>query len=160
MTPEQLQTFADDIAVNGAIVGLSNSDIVIWYNTIASPDFWVFKSSVTVDAVVEAMDWAADYATFKDDVAGISLLLQNGTYRPVEPGAREALNAVFAGAANTKTAVLNVATRTATRGEQVFAETTTGPGGGDGTAQVNSAIARFEGNVTLQNVRDAKALIP
>lgn len=156
LTTAQLTTLGNAIRANGSVateLAAGNiGGIRDWYNGESSPSFWVLKPDVAVDDMVSAMDWATDYAAFKDDIPAIGFLLSNGTYDPQQPNARDALNAVFAGATATKAAVLALATRIATEAEKLFAVTTTGPGGGNGTAQSTSAIAEVVGSLTTQNV--------
>ncbi len=165
MTPAQLQTFADDIENNtnqtviDALAAGNNNGIRSWYNETASPDFWVFKGSIPVDSIVGAMDWATDYAAFKDDMDAIRFILDNGTYDPQPVNARNALSEIFSGATNTKAAILAVATQKATYFQKLFSTSTSGPGGGNGSAQGQSALASILSDCTLQNVRDAVALI-
>ena len=167
LTSTQCQTLATHIqnntaqAVIDALAAGDNSAIQAWYNAIAAPDFWVFLSAVDVDAIYAAMDWGTDYAAY--DIKGLSalqLLTRNGSYNPVPDNAREALNQIFAGATSTKNAVLAVSTKKATEGEKVFAVTANPPGGGDGSAQAQSAIAVFEGELSLSDIQCAVALIP
>ena len=158
LTDTQRTALTTDISGNTdpiilqAIADGNTGVIADWYNGTASPDFWILKRDVGVDAIVGAMDWATDYTAFKDDINAIRFLLDNGTYDPQPVGAREALNEVFSGAAATKSNVLSAATRLATYAEKLFAVTTTGPGGGDGSSQGASAIAEFIGNITFQDV--------
>ena len=161
MTPEQLVTFGTAIRANtdqgiiDAIAAGNNTYIRNWYNQLASPDVWVLQQDVSVDDIVGVIDWATDYAAFKDDMTAVQFLLSNGTYDPRTPNARAALNEVFSGAANTKAAILVLATRKATYAEGLFIEETTGPGGGDGSVQGQSAIATWVGEVTNVDVREA-----
>jgi len=165
LTNAQVATLATDIENNtnqtviDALAAGNNNAIRDWYNEQASPNFWVLKNSISVDELVESLDWTGEYADFKDDMPAIRLLLDNGTYAPQPVGAREALNAVFTGAGNSKAAILGMATRTATNAEKLFAVSTTGPGGGNGSAQAQSAIPEVEGNITRDDVLAAVSLI-
>ena len=162
----QCQTLSTDMQNNtnqtviDALAAGDNVTLRDWYNGLASPDFWILKSEVPVDDIVAAMEWGTEYATFKDDMEAISFLLSNGTYAPQPPNAREALSAVFAGATVTRSNILVTATRKASNAEKLFAVATTGPGGGDGSAQGTSAIPIVEGDLTLDDIRCAVALIP
>jgi len=165
LTDEQVVTLKDDMITHEddpVAIWLAQgrlNRIVAYYNELADPDVWVFRESVSVESVITSMDWGEDYAAFKDDIPGIELLLRNGVYYPESENARDALNTVFSSAANTKQAILTVCTRQATKGEALFIETATGPGGGDGSSKPNSAIANFKGDITLDDVRAAVALI-
>lgn len=167
LTESQLETLKSDIDANPGEFGSipmgpdGHQQIADVYNVVVAPDFWVFKTSLTRKEVVDAMDWATDYATFKDDLPAIEFLLSRGggePYDPTEPGAREALSAVFAGANSTRGGLLVAVTRLATRGEKLFAVTTTGPGGGDGSLQAASAALVVQGNLSGQDVEKARGL--
>jgi len=165
LTQTQLQTLAAHLQANtdpvvvAALAAGNNNQLRDWYNTIASPDFWVLRSSIPVDEIVAAIDWGADYAAFKDDMPAIRFLLANGTYDPRQPNARAALNSVFAGAGVTKAAILALATYKASRAEELFAVPTDGPGGGDGSEQAEAAIAVVQGTLTTQDIDLARELI-
>ena len=164
LTDAQKTTLGNDIRANtnltviDALATGSNNALKGWYNGQAVPDFWVFKGSVSVDAITAVMDWSANYAVFKDDMPAISFLLQNGSYDPRPVKAREALTAVFAGAGATQNAILVESTRLSSEAEKLFSSATTGPGGGGGSTQGTSAVSAFEGELSLQDIRDALSL--
>jgi len=165
LTQDQLQVLADDFAANTnpevvAAVASQNANVLRdWYNQDASPECWVFKDTLDVEEVKGEMDWTADYAAFKDDFPAISFLLEGGSYDPRPAKSREALNAVFAGATTTKSALLLLAIRRASYVEKLFVGETTGPGGGDGTAEANAAIAAVSGAVSRDEVKEALQLL-
>lgn len=154
----QLVTFGNHIRANtdqtviDALAAGNLNAIRDWYNQDASPNFWVLLDQLEVDSAIEAIDWDTDYAAIKDDMSTFLLLFRNGTYATRGPGARAALDNVFSGASASKSAILGVATRLATYAESLFAVTATGPGGGDGSAQAQSANTVFLGDVTAQDV--------
>jgi hypothetical protein len=165
LNDSQLVALSNDIAfhiepvITDALNKGDNNAIVDWYNSVASPDFWVFKSLVDVKDILGSMDWATDYATFQSDVPAMSLLFTSGQYDPQTVQARDALNAIFAGASATKAAILAASVRTASNIEKLFATTTTGPGGGNGSLSTQSAIAVFSGTIDRRDVRAAVAMI-
>jgi len=158
----QLTTFGthiranSDTAVVAALAAGNLGDIRDWYS--GESDAWVFVGQMGVDSAVESLDWAGEYASFKDDIPGLRLLFDNGTYNVDPPGAREALNSVFASCPNSKSGILAAATRHATELEKIFMATTTGPGGGDGSAQAQSAIVVVSGGPSTQDVDRALEL--
>jgi|GEM_PF-6870693 len=174
MTPEQHIAFAADIAANtdqtivDALADGALNVIMNWYNEKTS-DFWVLQQSIEVDrAVQEGIDWDTDYAAFDEkDMSVMLFLFHNGSFAIEAPRGRHALNEVCTGAANSKAGLLGLATRKATKVEKLFAEepktvyggSDNGPGGGDGSAQAQSAVAVFKGNCTLQDVQAAIAII-
>jgi hypothetical protein len=138
----------------------ADNDIATWYSDAANqaPEVWVLVDSLTRDQVIASMDWAAEYDPgFKDDMTAIVFLVA-AQYDPRPAGNRHALNAVFAGASNTKTAVLAAATRAATPAESLYITPATGPGGGDGSSQGQSALAVFSGSVSSAEVSRALRL--
>lgn len=161
LTSAQLVTLGNDIRGNAAVAQEladgNNNGIAAWYNQDASPDFWVLLDQLPVDDAIEAMDWAADYSTFKDDMTAFLLLFRNGTYGVRGPGARGALNSVLSGAGSSKANILAAATRLATYAEQLFATAASGPGGGSGGSQASAANTNATGPLTSANVRDALA---
>ena len=186
MTPEQITTFAAAIAANtdqtivDALAAGNNNAIVAWYNQTASPAVWVFKDSVDTDSAFKAIDkseyidvpasggttvtqliQALEAASLarRQEVA-LNLMFANGTYDPSLEANRDALVAIFPSSMpNTRAAMLADGTRQATYAEALFITTASGPAGGDGSSQNNSAIAGFIGSVSLQDVRDAVAII-
>lgn len=152
----QLITLGNHIRANAAVADMlaagNLGGIRDTYNADADPVVWVFEAQINVDNTVESLDWANEYAEFKDDIDAIRLLFDNGTYAVEGPGAREALNVVFANCPNTKAAILLAATRHATLAESLFIEAATGPGGGDGSAQTKAATAVFAGAVTTSEI--------
>ena len=156
LTTDQLTTLGNHIQANQAVAAAlaagNLGDIRDWYNGTASPEFWVLKNNLDVDTAIEAVDWAADYAAIKDDMQTFLLLFRNGSYPTAGAGARAALNEVLSGASDSKQAILAAATRKATEAETLFAVDATGPGGGDGSAPMQSANTVFTGDITTQDV--------
>ena len=133
----------------GAIRDLYNGDV--------DPVFRVFLSSVSVDKVRESLEWSevADDVKFTAQQQWMfNVLMHNGSYNPSIENNRDGLIVIFPAAMPlTRAAVLADATRHATIVEKLFAEEASGPGGGDGSASTNSAIAVFSGNVTTSQVQ-------
>ena len=170
LTQEQIATFAAHLEANenqtiiDALASGNNNAIVAWYNQTAEPAVWVFRHSVDVDEVRRSLDWdevldGTDGLTVRQQW-GFNTLMHNGTYDPSEENNRQALIRIFpASMSDTRAAMLADATRNATYAESIFIQAATGPGGGNGSAQGQSAIAVFEGDISLQDVRDAVAII-
>lgn len=162
MTPEQLVTFGahiranEDAAIVAAVAAKDYKTIAGWYNQPASPDCWVFVSAVSVDEVRRSLDWDE----IEDDTKMtpqrqfmFNVLFANGSYEPPEVNNRQALIRIFPTAMpNCRAAVLADATEKATRAEQVFAVAGTGPGGGNGSAQAQSAVRGWQGEVDNRDV--------
>lgn len=168
LSPSQIQTFASHIEANpaqaviDALADGNNNAIVAWYSQV-DPAFWVFLDSVSTDKAREAIDWAEILAPGNKISAesrwAFDILTANGDFNPTLQNTRAGLDEIFSGFNNTRTALLLIATRNATEFEKVFAITATGPGGGNGSAQAQAAEAIVVGIPSLDNVRDAVALI-
>lgn len=168
LTSTQLVTLKDHIVANtdqtviDALAEGNNNAIRDWYNTDASPNFWVFRSFVSdMDLKESAIDWTEHLALTLVELAVFEKLIAGGGFNPENENVRNGLAAIFAGGfqANTRNAILDLAARLATEAETVFATTATGPAGGDGSAKTQAAIAVVEGNLSTQDIRDAVALI-
>lgn len=176
-TDTQRITLGNHIRANAAVADAlaagNLGDIRDWYNGQASPNFWVFKASVDTDSAFKSID-KAEYVNVpasegttvaqliesieaaslarRQEVA-LELMLHNGTYDPSIESNRDALVKIFpATMPNTRAALLVDATRLATEAEKLFAIAASGPAGGDGSAQNNSAIAVITGQLTTADV--------
>jgi hypothetical protein len=167
LTTEQQATLAADITplleVGQEFENVPhNSDgalaIAEAYNLQSDPDFWVFLSSVDTDTVRDSLDWTE----ILDDTTGLTelqrwgfdTLIHNGVYNPSKLSSRLAMLKIFPSTmTNTRASILADATRLATRAEAVMATTASGPAGGDGSAQNDSAIMTFEGDLSYQDVK-------
>lgn len=166
MTSVQLITFGNHIRNNtnqtviDALASGNHSIIAAWYNEQADPAFWIFVDHVTTDEVRASLDWNEvlhDTNGLTDlQRWGFETLMHNGSYEPAKLNDRNALIKIFpTSMSNTRTAVLADATKQATNIEEVFAEEASGPAGGDGSSQGNSAIATFIGTVSHIDVFNA-----
>lgn len=150
-TPAQLTTLAADIAANAAVIsgGQFNGTAVqnvphtsdgafavaAWYNLAASPDFWVWRFTVSKDEYVGST--SVDGTTFSWVGAGyitrsqgerdafIALFDAKGYANPSLASVRQAFSDIFSGAtapapAN-RTHLTTVSRRKATRLEKLFA---------------------------------------
>jgi hypothetical protein len=133
-------------------------------NATASPDFWVWKSSVTKDELVNST--GPDGTTFAWTGAGFitrsageqaawrELFSVGGTVDPSKSNVRQAFADIFSGgtapAPANRTHLLAVARRKATVFERTLA---TGTG-----STASPAVMGVEGPATMQNVVDARSL--
>lgn len=165
-------TFAGGVAaINSVFAGASLDAgdaqlIADWYNLLAAPDYWGFPKDVSVETVVKAIS-PAEYLVLSGQAAttnlhhnGIDLLLKNGVIHPQSPEVRTWLQTLFpqATAPTTRTAILNASTRRASNLEKVFGTNAAGPAGGNGSAQNQSALLNFEGEVNGQDIGDIHGL--
>lgn len=170
LSQAQLQTLATDLQNNtnqtviDALAAGNNNALAEWYNQQASPDFFVFLNSVTVDEVRKSLDWSEvlDDTNGLTDLQqfGFNTLFSNGDYDPSNPNNRTALINIFPpGMTNTRQAVLADATKLASNAEKLFSTTATGPGGGDGSAANQSAVSSFLGTLSSNDINLARELI-
>ena len=183
MDNTQLTTLGTHIRQNAAVADAlaagNLGDIRDWYNGQASPAVWVFKNSVDTDSTFKAIDKSEyvdvaasggstvaalvqaveDASLMRRQEHALDLMLHNGTYDPSVQGNREALVAIFpASMPNTRAALLADATYQANNVEALFISTASGPAGGGGSSQGNSALAGFTGTVTTSDIDQALEL--
>ena len=156
----QLITLGTYINANLMDPPLNDQELAIALNAQASPDFWVFKTSVATDTARESLDWdeVLDETTGLTELQrwGLDTLLHNGDFNPALEQTRDGLVAIFPGAdfVNTRASILAASTRLATLGEKVLSSVGTGPAGGDGSDQTHCAVMGdgAEGLVSVTNV--------
>lgn len=150
-----LKTFIlADPALSQVPLGEDGDDLIARaLNVVQTPDFWVFKTSVTNEEIGDAMNGS--------EVAGLSSLgmqrlqvlaaYSGGAQNPSRADRRAAFDAVFngAGGAITRPALAVLWRRLATRVERLYA-TGTGSTGAPGTLV-------FIGPITRQEVAAARA---
>jgi len=179
----QLQTLKTDIQANtnvipegmpnaGAFVGIQVKDIpndsgdgnfavASWYNLNASPDYWVWRTSVAKGEYVNST--SADGTTFNWTGTGFIGRSQgerdawremfNGTnvVNPSLPQVRQAFQDIFSGgtapAPANRTHMAAISRRKAKNGEKLFA---TGTG-----STASPAVMGYEGSISLQDVNSA-----
>lgn len=155
MTPAQLTALKADILASPDLAGFpNNSDgafaIAALYNLPASPNFTVWKTSVTLQEIMSnGFRWtdvdgltAAKYRTW-------DLMNSLGTIDPSKPNVRQGIRDCWGAGSQQESAILPHLKRLATRGEKLFAT---------GTGSDNSpATMTFEGNISYQDVEQARA---
>lgn len=167
MTPAQLQTFATalqaetDQTIVGALAAGANNEIVTWYALDASPDYWIYRKSIPAKEVADAINLQniVDItATDKDRALAMFAIrnLDGGEFSGEVASDRSAWDDVFSAAAGDESqqAIAALWTRPANNFEKVFALST-----GSGADAANADTSEIQGVPSLQNVRDAVALI-
>jgi hypothetical protein len=154
-------------------------DLARVLNGIAAPNFWVWSSNVDVGAVRAAIVWANLTPTDAPDgtqqwmnrslqCQGKQFNLQmiipftgtmNATDINLRNGLQDALQGVRSGAGGVAqdagwAAVRSTLARLARYGEKILSNTTAG----DGSTRTLSATMVFEGNITPEDVRQARLL--
>ena len=93
------------------------------YNTLASPDFYVWKTSVSNSEMHEAYVWTElDSITQLAKWEQFKLMISQGNLNPSLPNVRQGLNDIFTGPnlANTRANLISICKRKATRVEELF----------------------------------------
>lgn len=132
-------------------------EIAAAYNLPADPAFTVWRTSVTWDEIMDnGIDWTrVDNLTNGSKYRIWEWLFKNSSnsINPGKPNIRAGIDAAWVGTAAdlaVRAAVYVHCKRSATRGEKLFS---TGTGSGASPATMD-----FEGNITIDNVKDARAL--
>lgn len=138
----------------------NNSDgafaIAALLNVAASPDFYVWKSSVEVGEIMQnGFDWTrVDNLTVGKSRIW-DWMMRTGVINPSRANVRAGVLAVFAtaGDLNTRLAVFQHSQRLATVAEKLFA---TGTGTATTEQGAGPAVMGFEGNLSYQDVDTAR----
>ena len=164
LTEEQIATFATDIEANTDPVIVqaraegNNNAIRDWYNTEASPEFYLWRTSMSVAEMrTEHFNWAEIVNSLNTNgLLSLLLLIGQESLDPRKECIRQAFASIFSGPnlENTRTALLAASMRLAGYAQKLFADLTEGNGEED-----QPAIAVVE-TITTVDVRAAVALIP
>lgn len=157
LTTAQLTTLKADILADPALAAQpNNSDgafaIAAVYNTVATPDFIVWKTDVPTSVCKQAMVWTEFISRSAGEREAWQFMLSNGTINPSDANVRQGIQDIFSGAggAASRAALLAIAKRKATRAEKLFA---TGTG-----SDASPATMGFVGNLSYQDVELARQL--
>lgn len=175
LTPAQLQTLKTDIAANTATVQFggeavqirnlplnddANFEIAAWYNGVAAPDFWVWRTNVSREEIYnstspDSTTW--NWTTYKNQAvaeqnAWVQMFMGDRANFS-QPNLRAGIAAIFTGSAQANAQrdhCLAMGRRKSTRAEKLLA-TGTGSGG-------TPATTGFEGNLSFGQVSQARNL--
>ena len=181
LTPAQLQTLKTNLAANTITVTYLGASVQIkdvpstpdgaiaiaeWYNAIASPDFWVWRTSVFESEYMRASAIDSDGSTVTnwswtiyinrtqgERDAWARLFMGGGAgANPSLPNVRQGVADIFSGVggASQRAHLLAVSRRLAKRVEQLFAT-------GTGTA-ASPAVMGVEGTLSYPDVLTARSL--
>lgn len=154
LTPQQEADLAADVGQDPKYDGMpQNSDtaflIASDYNQPASPEFVVWRTSISADEINEACDWSEVVALTVNEMLAFDLLKGQGSINPSKTSIRAAFSAIFPSnqQPNTNAALTAVAKRAATRAEALLA---TGAG-----SAASPGLLTFQGNLSYQDVMKA-----
>lgn len=164
LTPAQQATLKADIAADGALNGLpDDSDaafaIAAVYNVAANPSFWVWRSSVSQDEIMQnGFDWVRvdNLGVGKARIWEWLFWNESRAFNPSKANVRAGIAEVWKGTAAdnaVRFAVFGHCQRLATRAERLFA---TGAGTTTDTNGVGPGLMVFEGSLSYQDVLDAR----
>ena len=164
LTNAQLVILKADILNDPALNALPNTldgafEIAAAYNLVASPDYYVWRTSVPV---VEIMQNGFDWARIDNLTVGKAriweFMTSAGILNPSQANVRAGFEACFsveAGDQTIRQAIYDHSQRLATRGEKLLA---TGAGTSSTHHGVGPAVMSFEGQLTYQGVFTARNL--
>ncbi len=171
LTPAQLATLKANIAADPVLAAKpnnsdGNAEIAAAYDLPAAPAFWAWRTTVleneftrdpalgTDGATVSNWSWTVYIARTQGERDAWARLFMGGAggCNPSLANVRQAVTDIFSGAggATQRTHLLNVARRTTTRAEKLFAA-------GTGTA-ASPAVMGFEGRLSAADVDAARNL--
>lgn len=157
----QLQTLktaiqADASLNNKPMTSAGAAEIAIVLNQTATPDFFIWRTAVQVDEIMQnGFDWTRVDNLTVGKARIWDWMMRTGTINPSRDNVRAGVVATFNVSAdqNTRQAVFNHCQRLATRAEKLFATgtgtTSTDQGSGPGKLT-------FEGLLTSEDVQQAR----
>lgn len=156
LTSQQLTALKADITTNAAAIGQVNIDqrngpvIAAFYNANASPSFTVWKTSVAIAVVGDAINGTELGNLTTANTSRLQVIqgffMQRGV-NPTKADTRQMFDDIFSTGGVTKASLLILWKRLATRAEKLYAT-------GTGT-DPSPATLVIEGNLTGQNILDA-----
>jgi len=158
LTAGQLTILKAAILADGALAAQPNTPdgafaIAVALNAIASPSFTVWKTSVPVSEVGEAMvsTEVSGLTTANTNRLQVMVQYSGGVFNPSRPDTRAGFDSIFSGAGgvNTRALMLALWKRLATRAEKVFA---TGTG-----SDASPATLTWEGSLSYVDVLTARS---
>lgn len=159
LTAAQLQALRAAIDADPVLAAIplgSDGDfqIAAAFNQPASPAFYVWKTSVSVADAKDVLNYTAYIGRSQGERDAFAILFSNHVVNPSRANVRQAIQDIFSGPGATpvaqRAAFDALFKRTAKRGEALFA---TGTG-----SEGSPATMTFEGNVSYQDVGDAREL--
>lgn len=162
LTLQQLSTLKTAILADPALAALPSTpdgafEIARQFNLAASPDFWVWKSRVTEEEIMQnGFDWVqVDNLTVGKARIWEWFFKSTGAIDPSKANVRAGIIECWSGTAQrvaVQAVVFGHCQRRATRAEKLFAT-------GAGTSVSNGtgpATMSFEGNLSYQDVEQAR----
>lgn len=153
LTPEQKQTLKTWLLANAQM--MNDQEAADALNATASPDFWVWRTSVTQDEIMQnGFDWTRvdNLSVGKARIWEWLFNNQNRAFNPAKANVRAAIDATWVGTAadlQQRAAVYAHCRRRATLAEKLLAS-------GTGTTEAPATMGSVpEGQLSAQDVIDA-----
>lgn len=157
LTLEQLQLIKSEINSDPTLSSKpltpdGSFEIAVELNKLAAPAFYVWKTDVPTKECKKAMVWTEYIARSSGEREAWQFMLSNGTINAADVNVRQGIADIFSGpgGAQTRTNLLAIGKRQATRCEKVLA-------GGTGS-EASPATMSFEGLLSYQDVEAARRL--
>lgn len=153
LTTTQLQLFKADIAASEFSGLPQNSDsafaIAAAYNLEASPAYVVWRNGIPTKEVKRNINWVEYLSCSVSEKQTFELIISNGIIDAGDANIRQGFQDIFSGPqkVQTRTNLVEMAKRNATRLEKLFAE-------GLGTT-ISPSTLTFEGSIGYQDVINA-----
>ena len=149
MTPSQLTALKADILANYSTQWSAGQVNIIAaaYNVVYTPDFYVWKTSVSVSELHDVYVWTEMDTLTQAKYNQLTLLLSQGSVNPSKSNVRQGMNDIFTALTSTKAAITPILKRLVTKGEKLFAT-------GTGTTGTPGQLV-FEGSITSQDIYEA-----
>lgn len=159
LTPEEQTTLKTHIeaSVDPDVVtardGGAHDAIAKIYNKDVSPDYYCWRSRMSIDEVRDLVDWDEVVAQSTNDLLAFQILTNSQSINPSNASVRQAFTSIFQGGQGTNTiAALNAAAK-----EKVsLAEKVLSLNSGDGSSG-NPDTFGFEGSLSHQDISKALA---
>jgi hypothetical protein len=155
LTTDQLQALKADILADPVLAAQPMNDdghaaIRDAYNLIASPVWRVWRTSVSTAEVKDAVNWTEYIGRSVGERSAFELMIANHVINPARANVRQGISDIFSGTQGqvTRTALLALAKRDATRAEKLFS---TGTG-----SDAVPATMTFEGSLSYSDVSAAR----
>lgn len=157
LTAAQSQALKTSIAADPVLNALPNTaddafTIAAAYNALASPTFWVWRTSVPTKDVKLGIVWTEYIGRSQGERDALTFMLSNGFINAADTNIRQGIADVFSGPSGvgSRTNLIALAKRHATRAEKLFA---TGEG-----SEATPATMTAEGPLSHQEVLTARSL--
>ena len=155
LTAEQQAAVKADILANPDLNALPAGadgawEIAALYNLEAAPAFVVWRTSIPTEEIKDALDWTELIAASVGERDSFLVMIEGGSINAAKTNIRAGIQDVFSGPGglNTRTALVALAKRNATRIEALLA---TGTG-----SDADPATMTLEGNISYQDVLSAR----